>query len=370
MKVCHLTSAHHDGDIRIFHKECVSLSKNGFDVHLIVPNTLSRIEKGVNIHSFVSKNTSRLNRMLKTTRTVYQLALKIDAEIYHFHDPELIPFGLKLLKRGKKVIYDAHEDVPRQILGKHWIPYFLRKKIASVFEWYENRAAKRFTFLVVSTPTIKKRFIHINPNTVAICNYPILEENTLLPLWQSRSNSVCYVGGITIIRGIRELVEAISIEPKVALNIAGTYSPASLKDELMNMPGWETVNDFGYLSRDKIIEVLNNSKIGIVTLYPQANYLESLPIKMFEYMLAGMPVIASNFLLWNNIIKFADCGITVDPQSPKEIAAAIQIVLSNDDRAKQMGENGRKAVIEKYNWAIEEEKLVLIYRQLKNEGKV
>ena len=87
-------------------------------------------------------------------------------------------------------------------------------------------------------------------------------------------------------------------------------------------------------------------------------------------MLAGMPVIASNFPLWNDIIKFADCGITVDPQRPKGIAAAIQIVLSNDDRAKQMGENGRKAVIEKYNWAIEEEKLVLIYRHLKNEGKV
>jgi hypothetical protein len=364
LKVCHLTSAHADGDIRIFHKECVGLSKHGFDVHLIVPNSVSRIEKGVHIHSFSSPTTGRLQRMRKTAKQVYKLAIQVDADVYHFHDPELLPYGLKLLKRGKKVIYDAHEDVPRQILGKHWIPSVFRKTISSIYEWYENSIARKLSFVVVSTPTIKKRFIQINPNTEAICNYPILEENTSLPSWKTRENALCYVGGITVIRGITELVESIQFIPNARLNIAGAYSPESLKTDLMQLEGWKKVNDLGYIGREEIVHVLNRSKIGMVTLYPQENYLESLPIKLFEYMLAGLPVVASNFPLWKEIIESCDCGLTVDPKNPHEIAEAVQLILANEHRAEEMGLNGRKAVLSTYNWKVEEDKLVGVYNKL------
>lgn len=364
IKICHLTSAHADGDIRIFHKECVSLAESGNEVHLIIPNTTSRTEKGVTIHSFELKPKSRIERMRKTTKHVYQLALKIDADVYHFHDPELLPYGLKLRRKGRKVIYDAHEDVPRQILGKHWIPGFIRVTVSKLFEKYENYVAKRLAYIVVSTPTIRKRFEKVNPKCMDVCNYPILEENTDLAPWENRKNEICYIGGITQIRGIKELVTSLRYNPDIALNLAGNYSPASFREKLAEIEGWEQVREHGYVGRVGIIEILNRSKVGMVTLYPQENYLDSLPIKLYEYMLSGIPVVASDFPLWKQIISENDCGICIDPKNPEEIAEAISYLLKNDERAKEMGLNGRKSVLEKYNWSIEKQKLISIYQSL------
>ena len=364
IKICHLSSAHADGDVRIFHKECTSLAEAGHDVHLVIPNTTNRLEKGVQIHSFSLEAKSRLQRMRKTTKKVYQIALEIDADIYHFHDPELLPYGLKLIKKGKKVIYDAHEDVPRQIAGKFWIPGLIRPLIAKTFELYENYVAKRLSFVVVATPTIKNRFIKINKNCEDVCNYPILEENTTPSAWENRKNEICYIGGITEIRGIKELVASLPNNQEIKLNLAGNYSPTSFRDELVNTNGWNQVNEYGYVGRQEIVGILNQSKIGMVTLYPQENYLDSLPIKLYEYMLAEIPVVASNFPLWEQIISDSDCGVCVNPKKPEEIGKAINTILTDDTRAQQMGKNGRKAVLEKYNWSIEKEKLKSIYLNL------
>lgn len=364
IKICHLTSAHADGDIRIFHKECVSLAEAGNDVHLVVPNSKSRTEKGVAIHSFSFTPGNRISRFISTTRKTYKLALEIDADVYHFHDPELLPYGLKLKRKGKQVIYDAHEDVPRQILGKHWIPGLIRPLISTLFEKYENYVAKRLSYIVVSTPTIRKRFEKINRNCTDICNYPILEENVDPAPWENRKNEICYIGGITQIRGVKELVESLKYNPETRLNLAGNYSPESFREELANTEGWKQVKEFGYVGRKEIVQILNQSKIGMVTLYPQKNYLDSLPIKLYEYMLSGIPVVASDFPLWKQIISDSDCGICIDPKNPKEIADAIAFLLENDQRAKEMGNNGRKAVLEKYNWSIEKEKLINIYHSL------
>ncbi len=364
IKVCHISSVHPDTDTRIFHKECVSLAQAGFEVHFVVPNTTSRVEKGVRIHSFNLKTTNRFKRMLSTTKEVYKMALDIDADIYHFHDPELLPYGLKLMRRGKKVIYDAHEDVPRQISGKYWIPSLVRPLISKAFELYENYVTKRLSHVVVATPTIKERFVKINPECTDICNYPILEENTSPSPWGERKNEVCYIGGLTEIRGIRELVQSLSFSPNIRLNLAGKFSPESFREEVMLQDGWQNVNDYGYVGRKEIVDILNQSKIGMVTLYPQINYLDSLPIKLYEYMLAEIPVIASDFPLWEEIIADCDCGITVNPKDPEAIAKAYGTILQDDIRAQEMGRNGRKAVLERFNWSIEKEKLVGIYHNL------
>lgn len=364
IKICHMTSAHPDGDIRIFHKECVSLAEAGHEVHLVIPNSISRVEKEVHIHSFKLITKKRIQRFLNTTKRTYQIALDIDADVYHFHDPELLPYGLKLIRKGKKVIYDAHEDVPRQILGKHWIPSFFRSLISKSFEKYENYVAKRLSYIVVSTPSIRKRFEQINSNCMDICNYPILEENSNPSKWENKFNEICYIGGITEVRGVCELVESLEFVPNVRLNLAGNYSPESFRDELIKKPSWKEVNELGFVGRNEIVEILNRSKIGMVTLYPLENYLDSLPIKMYEYMLAGIPVIASNFPYWQEIISENNCGICVDPKNPKEISNAINLILSDESNAKKMGESGRKSVLEKYNWSIEKKKLNNIYLSL------
>ena len=364
IKICHFTSAHPADDVRIFHKECASLAAVGFQVFLVAANATEAIVKDVHIVSTEISASGRFSRMLKTSRAVYKKALSLDADIYHFHDPELLPYGLKLKRKGKQVIYDAHEDVPRQISGKEWIPKVIRGIIAFTFEKYENYVTKRLSAVVTSTPVIRNRFVQVNPETVAICNYPLLGEITKPAEWSERKNEICYVGGITVIRGIRELTASLTYLEGVRLNMAGAYETEQLKAEIKASPNYDRINDYGYIDRPGIVSILNRSRVGIVTLHPQSNYLESLPIKLFEYMLAGIPVVASDFPLWQSIIADSKCGLCVDPLDPKAIASAVQQILADDEAARKMGENGRLSVLEKYNWGIEEQELLKLYRKL------
>ncbi|MDD2981790.1 MAG: glycosyltransferase family 4 protein [Crocinitomicaceae bacterium] len=369
IRVCHFTSAHPSDDVRIFHKECVSLAKAGYGVFLVAANTNERFEKGVQIINASSTATGRFSRMWKTTKAVYQKAKELDVDVYHFHDPELLPFALKLKRQGKKVIYDAHEDLPRQISGKPWIPALLRKPTAWIIEKYENYVVSRLNYVIVSTPTIERRFKKITSACLAVCNYPIVEEISSPSVWSEKQQEICYVGGLTKIRGIVEIVEALQFTPEVKLNLAGKFSPESFRNQVTSLRSWNQVNELGYQNREGIISILNRSKIGLVTLYPQSNYLDSLPIKMFEYMLAGIPVVASNFPLWKEIIADSQCGVTIDPKNPTEIAQAITELLSDDEGMRAMGLRGRQKVLEKYNWTAEAYKLLDIYDQVIIESK-
>jgi glycosyltransferase involved in cell wall biosynthesis len=364
IKICHLTSAHPDGDVRIFHKECVSLAKAGYNVSLVLPNSSNRLEKGVQIISFESKYSSRKERMTKTVKEVLSHAIKVDADIYHLHDPELLKIVKRLKKRGKKVIYDAHEDLPRQILSKHWIPKPMRKIMSSFSEFYENKVAKKCDGIIAATPFIRDRFLAINKNTIDVNNYPILDELRMDFDYNLKTeNSICYVGGITNTRGIKEVVKCLE-ETDCKLLLAGNFLEDNLKNQLMLYPGWKQVHEQGYLDRSGVKEIYKKSKLGLVTLHPTINYLDSLPVKMFEYMAAGIPVLASNFPLWKSIIEKYNCGKCVDPLNPDEISKAINSILADSKLAKEMGENGRRLVTERFNWGIEEKKLVDFYSKL------
>jgi len=365
VKVCHLTSVHKYNDTRIFVKECCTLANSGFEVYLIAPDAPTGIEQGVHIVGIESENGSRLLRMIKTVKKVYQKALEVDADIYHFHDPELIKVGLKLKRKGKKVIYDVHEDVPRQILSKNWIPKRIRPSISRLFEYYEDKNAKKFDVIITATPYIKERFIKINKNSVVINNFPSLKEMNFKHSPHVEKDNICYVGGITTVRGIFEMVGMLPLVNKkleTKLKLAGPID-GKIKDELLTLKNWEYVDYKGFLNREEIKELLNSSKLGLVTLHPIINYIDALPVKMFEYMAAGIPVIASDFPLWRSIITEANCGVLVDPLDKKAIAQAVIHILLDEERAKEMGENGRKFVEQKYNWEIESVKLVEVYKE-------
>jgi glycosyltransferase involved in cell wall biosynthesis len=303
--------------------------------------------------------------MLGATRRVLAKALEIDCDLYHLHDPELLPAGLRLKRHGNRVIFDAHEDLPRQILSKPYLHPALRKGVSLAANAIERFACRRLNIVVAATPTIRKKFQRLGIDAIDINNFPLLGELDTDIGWEQKTSEVCYVGGIGAIRGIKEVVSAMALCRSAArLNLAGGFPEKQVKVEVEAMPGWVRVNELGFLTREQVRETLGRSVAGIVTFLPFPNHIDAQPNKMFEYMSAGLPVIASHFPLWREIIEGNNCGICVDPRDPAAIASAIDRLVENPDLAQDMGTNGRRAVHERYNWAAEEKKLVTLYQRL------
>ena len=366
-RVCLTTTVHPPFDTRIFHKEAKTLAKAGYDVILIAQHDKNKVVEGVKIIA-LPKPRNRLTRIFGLTWRAFRLALRQHAFIYHFHDPELLPLGvlLKLLTRAK-VIYDVHEDVPQQILTKNWIPAPLRVPLAVAFNAVEKLLAHMLDAVVVATEGIAEKFRKLGP--VVIHNYPDLRmlPNPPLTPKEREEKVLVYVGGISRERGAVEMVRALEFLSHIdglRLDLIGRFEPSELEQELQALPGYKRVRFLGWLQPTEIYKHLAEAEVGLVCLHPEPRYVIAWPVKLFEYMAAGLPVIASNFPLWREIVEGNECGLTVDPLNPQEIAEVIEYLLEHPDLRRKMGENGRRAVEEKYNWEKEGRRLLKLYEEL------
>lgn len=365
MKVAHLTSAHPRGDIRIFGKMCRSLAAANFKISLIVADGLAdELRDGVQIHD-IGASMGRIDRIKNAPNRVFHKALSLEADLYHLHDPELIPIGLKLKRMGKRVVFDSHEDVPKQLMGKPYLNKPALWTLSKVFGVFESWACKQFDGVIAATPFIRDKFLEINPRTVDINNFPLLGELDAQVPWGEKAVEVCYVGGIGRIRGIAEVVKAMGlVQSGVRLNLCGRFSEPALEQACKSMSGWQQINDHGLVDRSVVKEVLGRSVAGLVSFHALPNHVDAQPNKMFEYMSAGIPVIASDFPLWREIVMGNNCGLCVDPMDPAAIAKAIDYLVQHPDEARQIGENGRRAVMARYNWSVEEVKLLDFYKSI------
>ena len=363
--IVHLTSAHTRFDTRIFLKMARSSAAAGYRTSLVVADGQGDAQRDDVKIVDAGASQGRLDRMHGATRRVADRGVALDADLYHIHDPELLPAALRLKRHGKRVIFDAHEDLPRQILSKPYLPPLIRRPISLAVSGLERFVCRRLDHVIGATPAITQKFSAMGVAASNVNNYPILGELESATAVAETAREVCYVGGIGAIRGIAQVISAMGLTaPRTRLNLAGAFPPGSLKTQLQQDAGWSRVNVLGFLDRKQVGEVLGRSAAGIVTFLPEPNHIEAQPNKMFEYMSAGLPVIASNFPLWREIIEGNACGICVDPLDPRAIAAAIDRLVDNPEMARQMGENGRKAVLERYNWDHEEKRLLALYESL------
>lgn len=309
---------------------------------------------------------SRFQRMLFGSWRMYHALRRANADIVHFHDPELIPIGILLRMQGVKVVYDIHENLPDQVMAKKYIKRALRRPLSLFVRVIEGLAGHLLSGVVAAGPAIASRFPQ--SKTIQVRNYPLLAEFHTTHSETSPAAHffyVVYVGGITEARGITEMLAAVEhVKTKnVRLKLAGAFHPEALEARCSVKPGWRKTDFEGWLDRTNVAQLLDTCQAGLLVLQPTPAYLESLPIKMFEYMAAGLPVIASDFPYWRDLLKNYNCALFVDPADAQAISEAIDWVANNPIAAKEMGAQGKIATEKEFNWQSESEVLVEFYKR-------
>lgn len=367
--IAHFTTVHTRTDIRIRVKEAATLSRCWPEqVALFVQDGLGPelgAPDGVAVHDTGPPEGGRLRRMTFGACRMYQAVRRARPRIAHFHDPELLPWAVLLRLSGIRVVYDAHEDLPAAILSKPYIAPFLRKPLAAIVRAVEQFLAARLDGVIAATPAIEENFSTLNSEVVQ--NFPLyaeLQAKNAGP-HEDRPPHFAYVGGITAIRSAVEMVAAMNIlqAADARLQMAG-LAAESLQVTLEGMPGWERVVAHGWADRAEVAQILSQCRAGLVLFHPEPNHIRSQPNKLFEYMAAGLPIIASDFPLWRDLVDGVGCGILVDPRNPGAIANAMHWILDNPSRAAQMGQAGRAAVEDQFNWEVEGTKLLSFYKSL------
>ena len=365
-RVVHMSTVHMPFDSRIFERECRTLAAAGFDVRLLVPHDREETVDGVHLVP-LPRYRSRLGRMTLGQLAIGRLALRQRASLYHFHDPELLGVGALLRLAGRPVVYDAHEDLPRDLLTKEWLPRPLRGLMARCAEAVEAAAARLLSGVVAATPVIARRFPA--RKVTVVNNFPPLDEISpeLGAPYARRDPVVLYTGDLAEIRGASELVETIDLVPErlgARLLLLGRFTSPTLRARLEGHPGWRRVDFRGWAGWDEVQRALGTARVGIILYRPEPNYVTAQPRKLFEYIAAGLPVVASDFPYWRRIVEEPGLGLCVDPRDPAAAAEAVAWLLEHPGEAEEMGLRGHREARERYGWSVEAEELLGLYGRL------
>lgn len=372
-KVCILTTAHSPYDDRIYHREVLSLLRAGYSVVIVAPWGRNELTTdGLEIIA-VGKPATRIARFTRTAAQVFKAALSQHADVYHFHDPDLLPWMIMLSVAGKRVIYDVHEYNGKSILAKTWLPAALRKPAARSVDWLEGWTSKRFSGVITVNPHMAGLFRKYNAQVDSIANYPLPWFVEACARSENASRvRVIYVGGLNKERGYELIFDAMKLvrqrRPNAECLVVGPvdYSGVNGKYPRFNQEGqsidgvaWGGTVKFG-----DVPEYLLSARVGWIPWQWTPNNDQGTPVKLFEYMAAGLPVVASKLGFIAKIVEETGCGLLVPPSDTQAHADAICYLLDHPDEAVAMGERGKRAVLDRYNWSHVEKKLLNFYEQI------
>jgi glycosyltransferase involved in cell wall biosynthesis len=369
-KVCVLTTVHHAYDGRIYHKQCKTLRNAGYEVTLIAPMP-ENIKKNDDIKLIpISKPKIEWKRFLRTF-SIIRLAIQTKADIYHFHDPELLPISVFLrILTGKPVIFDVHEHYPNAIMSKKYLKNWMKKPIRYIYEIIERICLMFLSGVIYTTDEIGTRYKKYR--SCKIENYPLPNMFRNIDLTKKNPNLILYLGGITPIRGVSELIDGFNLVAKkhneAKLLFVGAFEDKSfemeIKEKIKKLQLENRVEFKGKVPYEKIRNYLEKASIGIIPYLPVPNHLVCLPNKLFEYLAAGVVPVASHFAHYHKVIDESKSGLTINPTDPNSIKKAILELLENNEKTQKMAKNGYIAFNKFFNWEKEGEKLLSFYKKL------
>ncbi|MEN6406734.1 MAG: glycosyltransferase family 4 protein [Thermoguttaceae bacterium] len=370
IRICHLCSGHAVSDDRVFARECVSLARAGYDVHLIASQkeAAEYTSRGVQIHAipFAKGRWRRYARCAMVGRMAASLA----PDLFHVHEPDLLAPAMKAAGT-RPVIWDAHESYRDMLMDSTWIPKHLRGGVRLVWDWHERRLVRRCAAVIAVTEPIAQYYRKYATSVHVVANFPDLSVWENMPPVPRDANTCVFTGAISPIRGLLEVVRAIGILKArgvtVRLELAGPDAEsfvAVLLEEASRLGISDLVAYHGCLAPSDAQALMQAAGIGLVTYLPYKNNMIGWPIKLFQCMAHGLPFIYSDFPSYREVAEASGSGIAVDPTDPNSIANALEQIVKNPKLAQEMGDAGKRAVFEKFNWNREEAKLLAIYEAI------
>ncbi|KGL37371.1 glycosyltransferase [Listeria sp. SHR_NRA_18] len=366
-KIMMFSSVHVWNDTRIFYKEAMTLADAGFEVDFYAIDNGMEVVKhpGLRVH-LLPASTSRLARPVRW-RKLYKIAKASDAMYYHIHDPELLLLLPKLRKKKPDAIltYDMHENFPADIETKTWIPAILRKPLQKWILRMEKRTMASCDHIIFAEESYVESYEHVSCKKTTVYNYPTYME--AIPKTSSASPfTLIYVGSITEDRGIFEMLELIRrLQEKhpqaYRLKLLGpmTNSLEIEVQEFVNKHQLETVVQIhGRVPYPEIWQAYAESDLGLCLLHPIPNYLQSMATKLYEYMAASLPILASDFPDWAAFIEKHQSGTVSSPFDTEKLLCEIEKRAANSPFYAQEGERGRLAYEQEYHWGIEAQKML------------
>ena len=367
VRVCHVSTVHKPFDTRIFHKECRSLAAAGYDVHWVVRNPDDVPERdGVTLHR-IPIFRRRLFRMTVGVALALLRVIRLRPGLVHLHDPELLPLGLVCRTLGMRVIFDMHELVARQLEDKTYMGGTAIRWAGRFYRWMERRAMQRFDGIVLAedgyVPYIEEHYPAHRAKAHVVRNYPLLGKAADVPAAPRTHDGplVVYTGGLTRIRGIAPLIQAVGQVENARLLLAGPWESEAYRAECLGLPEAGRVDDLGFLSLEDVFATLKSADVGVAMIAPLPNYLTSRPVKVYEYMSCGIATVISDFPGWQE--TFGDVSWFATFEDVPSTAAAIRRALDDPDRAERI-ERARARVQAEWNWDVEQERLLELYRRI------